>query len=263
MVHALHRQICVQRLNGTVLQTIAQRNDDRCELRGVPLLGKVDDVGAELDDLAASIGILGQIVQIANTIYLADSEMTTILLYHGVEDGHGLIVVGVVGGKVFVNDRHRSQGETSVCSDLRVMDGDKPLQIPADAHTRIFRRRLGTVVEVRQLTLTVEDTIAVKILAFRQHTSGPDLLAVFLDRNIRDHSDNRGIASVMGWKRHHQGAGPVVLQSQFGIDDFHAVNRKDITVNTSAVCVNRIHRCHNLPTLKSTETIAVPVSHQK
>ena len=26
-----------------------------------------------------------------------------------------LIVVGVVGGKVFVNDRHRSQGETSVC----------------------------------------------------------------------------------------------------------------------------------------------------
>ena len=189
--------------------------------------------------------------------------MAAILLDQGVEDSHGLIVVGVVGGKVFVNDRHRSQGETSVCSDLRVMDGDKPLQIPADTQTRILRRGLGAVVEIGQFSLTVEDTVAVKILALRQHTSGPDLLAVFLDGNIRDHSDNRGIARVMGRKRYHQGAGPVVLQSQLGVDNFHAVNRKDVTVNTSAVRVNRIHRCYNLPTLKSTETVAVPVSHQK
>ena len=30
----------------------------------------------------------------------------------------------------------------------------------------------------------------------------------------------------------------VVLQSQFGIDDFHAVNRKDITVDAHAVCID-------------------------
>ena len=95
MVHALHRQICVQRLNGTVLQTIAQRNDDRCELRGVPLLGKVDDVGAELDDLAASIGILGQIVQIADPVHLPHTD-TAAKHFHqlSADTLHGGLIVG-------------------------------------------------------------------------------------------------------------------------------------------------------------------------
>ena len=84
-VHALHRQIGVQRLDGTVVQPVPQRDDGRGILGGVPVPDKVQQVGPELDHLAACVRVVLQIVQIPNPVRLAHPEMAAIGFHQGVE----------------------------------------------------------------------------------------------------------------------------------------------------------------------------------
>ena len=65
-IHALNGQIGVKRLDLALIEPVSKRNDDRCELRHIPSLGVFDEVGAELDRLAASVGVIRQIVEIAS-----------------------------------------------------------------------------------------------------------------------------------------------------------------------------------------------------
>lgn len=78
LIHALNGQIGVQRLDLALIEPVAKRNDDRCKLRHIPSLGVFDEVGAELDRLAASVGIVRQIVEIADAVFLTHPQMTAV-----------------------------------------------------------------------------------------------------------------------------------------------------------------------------------------
>lgn len=56
------------------------------KLRHIPSLGVFDEVGAELDRLAASIGVIRQIVEIADAVFLTHPQMTAVLRHQRIQD---------------------------------------------------------------------------------------------------------------------------------------------------------------------------------
>ena len=110
--------------------------------------------------------------------------MAAILLHKSIEEGHGLLVVGVIGGKILVNDGHRTKGELPVGPHLGIVDSDECFQIGPNTLSGIFSWRLGAVIKVGKLALAVDIPIVVKVHALRKHSSSPDFLPILLDGNI-------------------------------------------------------------------------------
>ena len=112
-----------------------------------------DEVGAELDRLATSVGVIRQIVKIADAVFFAYSQMTAVLCHQRIQDRDGLFIVGVISRKIFIHHRNNADSELPVVSDLCVVNGDHRLKVLTDRPSGVLRRRLCAVVEECKLTL--------------------------------------------------------------------------------------------------------------
>ena len=242
LIHALNGQIGVQCLDLALVKPVAKRNDDRCELRHIPSLGVFDEVGAELDRLAASVGVISQIVEIADAVFLTHPQMTAVLRHQRIQDRDGLFIVGVISRKIFIHNSNNADGKLTVVSDFCVVNGDHRLKVLTDRPSGVLRRRLCAVVEECKLALASKHPVSVKVLVFREDAPRPDLFSVLVDGDVSHHTDDGAVSEIGGRNRHHEGTGRIVFQHQLGVCKLHVVQREGIVVDADAIGINRIHR---------------------
>ena len=86
---------------------------------------EIDQIGTELNDLTASIGVFFQIIQIASPVHFAHLEMAAVLLDQRIQQRHRFFIARKAGWEIVVVNCHCSDFELAVRRNFGIVDGNQ------------------------------------------------------------------------------------------------------------------------------------------